>query len=62
MKECILDVEMMHKPYMIGGNAENDVYGGGFDDRTESLIEVNTGLPREATNNPTCLVILFRLF
>jgi hypothetical protein len=62
MKEGILDVELMHKPCMIGGNAENDAYGGGFDDQTKSLIKVNTGLPREATNNPTRLVILFRLF
>jgi hypothetical protein len=46
----------MNRPGPRGSNAENDTNGRRFDDGTKSLIEIDTGLLREATNHPARFV------
>ena len=56
MEKGVLDVELVYRPCTRDGDAEDDADGGGLDDRTERLVEVNARLLREATNNPARLV------
>jgi hypothetical protein len=56
MEESILDVELTYRPSTRSSDAEDDTNGLRLDDRTKSLIEVDTGLLREATDHPTRLV------
>jgi hypothetical protein len=46
----------MDRPILRHNERKNDADGGGFDDGTESLVEVNARLLCETTNNPACLV------
>jgi hypothetical protein len=50
MKKSIFHVELMD------GEAEDDPYRRRFDNRTESLVEVDAVLLREPANNPSGLV------
>jgi hypothetical protein len=46
----------MDGPILRHSERKNDADGGGFDDGTESLVEINARLLCETTNNPVCLV------
>ena len=56
MEKGVLDVELVYRPCTRDGDAEDDADGGGLDDRTERLVEVNARLLSEGTNNPARLV------
>jgi hypothetical protein len=56
MKKGIPDIKLMNRPSTRSRNAEDDADSGGLNDRTESLIEVNPELLREAPYDPACLV------
>jgi hypothetical protein len=56
VKKGVFDVELMDGPILRHGEGENNTDGGWFDDRAESLVEVNARLLCETTNDPTCLV------
>jgi hypothetical protein len=56
MEEGILDVELTYRPSTRSSDAEDDANGGRLDDGTECLVEVDTGLLREATDHPTRFV------
>jgi hypothetical protein len=56
MKKGVLDVELMNRPCTRDGDAEDNTDCGGLDDGAECLIEINSQLLREPTNNPSRLV------
>jgi hypothetical protein len=56
MEESILDVQLVNRPGTQEGDAKDDAYHGLLDDGTESLIEIDPWLLREAANHPTSLV------
>jgi hypothetical protein len=49
-------IELMDGPVLGCCNAENDTDSGGFDDRTEGLAIVDTGLLSEPTKYPSSLI------
>jgi len=44
MKKCVLHVELMDRPGVRGGDAEDDTYRRQFDNRTEGLVVVDAML------------------
>jgi hypothetical protein len=56
MQEGILDVELVNWPVSGESQAEDGADGGGLHNWTESLIEVNTRVLGEATENPARFV------
>lgn len=56
MKEGIFDVELVDRSGMGGGDAKNNVNGGGFNSRAEGFNIVDAWLLRIPANNPSCLV------
>ena len=44
VKECVLHVELMDRPGVRGGDAEDDTYRHRFDNRTEGLVVVDAML------------------
>ena len=55
MKKGILHIELVDRLGAGDGQAEDDPYGGRFDNRTEGLIVVDAVLLREPANNPPAL-------
>jgi hypothetical protein len=56
MKKSVLHVELMDRPRVSGGDAEDDTYCRRFDNRTEGLIVVDAVLLGEAVDHPASLV------
>lgn len=52
MAEGVFDVKLMNRPRKRGGDAKNNTYGGGFNNRTEGLIKVDAGLLGITANDP----------
>jgi hypothetical protein len=51
----------MNGPIFGGSDAEDNMDSGRLDDRTESLLIVDTILLSEATNHPTCFITCKRV-
>jgi hypothetical protein len=60
MEEGVLDVELASRPFKGERGGEDDADRGRFDNRTKSLIEVNTLLLRETAKHPACFVAVER--
>jgi hypothetical protein len=56
MKKGVFDIKLVDRPGVRESKREDDANGGRFDDRTEGFIEINAGLLRKTTNNPTSFV------
>jgi hypothetical protein len=56
VKKGILDIELMDRPGLHGGEAQNEADGGGLHHRTEGLGIINPVLLGETANDPTGLV------
>ena len=58
MQESILHIELMDMQTMEESHCERCTNGGRFDNRTESLIKINSRTLSEPAKNPTSLVSL----
>ena len=56
MKKGVLDIQLMNWPSMGDGDAEYNADRSRFDNRTKSLVVVNTRLLGESTYDPPGLV------
>src|SRR5581483_3849204 len=58
MKKGILNIKLMNGPVSGDGDAKNRANSGRFDNRTESVIKVQSGLLGETLSNKTSFVTL----
>lgn len=55
VQECILDIELMHRPATGSREREDNADGAWFNDRGEGLVEVDPRSLVEAADNPPSL-------
>jgi hypothetical protein len=60
MKECVLDVEQVHRPTPEDGQSEHNLNGGRLDDWVEDLVVVHPEALSESLENLTSLVSVQR--
>ena len=58
MEEGVFDVKLMHQPVASSSKMKHRADSFWLDDRGEGLVEVQSGVLREATDNPTHLASL----
>lgn len=56
MQEDILDVKLMDRLVSRESQIEDSAYGGGLNNRTESLIEIDVRALCEVAKNPSHLI------